>query len=135
MGIQQTIFSSLHSLSNKPIFDSLVKPTPTNTMAFYKTLFIAAMATVAIASPQGASDGNTKVDASKTLDKDACGNGSKLACCNGGEDLIGLNCASVPILAIPIQQRCGSNVAACCDSGDNDGNLISAEANCAQIPL
>merc|ERR1712108_23852 len=49
--------------------------------------------------------------------------------------IIGLNCLSIPILAIPIQQACGSNVAACCQTGDAEGNLINLEANCLAIPL
>jgi hypothetical protein len=66
-------------------------------MAFFKTLLIASVAAVAFASPQGASDGNTKVTG-KTMASDAvCGNGQKLACCNSGEDLIGANCLSIPI--------------------------------------
>jgi hypothetical protein len=66
-------------------------------MAFFKTLLIASVAAVALASPQGASDGNTKING-KTMASDAvCGNGQKLACCNSGEDLIGANCLSIPI--------------------------------------
>merc|ERR1712183_1152324 len=100
-------------------------PNQSTKMAFFKTLLIASVAAVAFASPQGASDGNTKVT----------GNGQKLACCNSGEDLIGANCLSIPILAIPIQQSCGSNVAACCQTGDAKGNLINLELNCLSIPL
>lgn len=70
-------------------------------MAFFKTLLIASVAAVALASPQGASDGNTKVTG-KTMASDAvCGNGQKLACCNSGEDLIGANCLSIPIRTFP----------------------------------
>ncbi|KAL1585235.1 hypothetical protein WHR41_05837 [Cladosporium halotolerans] len=102
-------------------------------MAFFKTLVIASVAAVAVA--QGASDHKTEISASKSEDAAVCGNGQKIACCNSGEDLIGLNCLNVPILAVPIQQRCGSNVAACCKTGDADGNLINLEANCLSIPL
>jgi hypothetical protein len=38
-------------------------------------------------------------------------------------------------VAIPIQQACGSNVAACCQTGDASGNLINLELNCLAIPL
>jgi hypothetical protein len=41
----------------------------------------------------------------------------------------------LPIVAIPIQQACGSNVAACCQTGDASGNLINLELNCLAIPL
>ncbi|GAB7333767.1 hypothetical protein MBLNU13_g05293t1 [Cladosporium sp. NU13] len=105
-------------------------------MAFIKTLIVASMAAVAFAVPQsGASDGNKKIEIDSKTNEAKCGNGSKVACCNSGEDLIGLNCLSVPILAIPIQQACGSNVAACCPTGDADGNAINLEANCIAIPL
>ena len=102
-------------------------------MAFFKSLIIASVAAVALA--QGASDKNTKVDVDSQSGAPKCGNGQKIACCNSGEDLIGLNCLSVPILAIPIQQACGSNVAACCQTGDSEGNAINLEANCVAIPL
>merc|ERR1712183_145360 len=85
-------------------------------MAFFKSLIIASVAAVAFAAPQGASDKNTEVKVS-------------------GQDLIGLNCLSIPILAIPIQQACGSNVAACCQTGDAEGPLFNLEANCLAIPL
>merc|ERR1712183_1183149 len=74
-------------------------------MAFFKSLIIASVAAVAFAAPQGASDKNTEVKVSGQDNSPKCG--------NSGEDLIGLNCLSIPILAIPIQQACGSNVAAC----------------------
>jgi len=66
-------------------------------MAFFKSLLIASVAAVAFAAPQGASEGNTKVSASKQSSDAMCGNGQKLACCNSGEDLIGANCLSVPV--------------------------------------
>ena len=69
-------------------------------MAFIKSLLIASVAAVAFAAPQGASDKNTEVKASAQDNSPKCGNGQKLACCNSGEDLIGLNCLSVPL-------RCG----------------------------
>merc|ERR1712113_988809 len=101
-----------------------------------KSLLIASVAAVAFAAPQGgASDNNKKVEIDSKDSKAACGNGQKLACCNSGEDLIGANCLSIPILAVPIQQACGSNVAACCSTGDASGNLINVEANCLAIPL
>merc|ERR1712137_1247153 len=103
-------------------------------MAFFKSLLIASVAAVAFAAPQGAAEGNTKVSASKQSSDAMCGNGQKLACCNSGEDLIGANCLSVPVLAIPIQQACGSNVAACCSTGDASGNLINLELNCLAVP-
>merc|ERR1712113_814985 len=105
-------------------------------MAFFKSLIIASVAAFAFAAPQGgASDSNTKVGVDSQDSKAVCGNGQKLACRNTGEDLIGLNCLSVPILAVPIQQACGSNVAACCSTGDSSGNLINLEAHCLSIPL
>ena len=105
-------------------------------MAFFKSLLIASVAAVAFAAPQGgASDGNTKVGIDSQSNEAVCGNGQKLACCNSGEDLIGANCLSIPILAIPIQQACGSNVAACCQTGDASGNLINLELNCLALPL
>ncbi|KAM0720489.1 hypothetical protein Q7P37_004625 [Cladosporium fusiforme] len=104
-------------------------------MAFFKTLFIASVAAVAYAAPQGASDGKTSVDVESSANEQKCGNGQKLACCNSGEDLIGLNCLNIPVLAVPIQKACGSNVAACCQTGSSDGNLINLEANCLSIPL
>jgi len=104
-------------------------------MAFFKSLLIASVAAVAFAAPQGAEGGKTEVGVKSQSSAPKCGNGQKIACCNSGEDLIGLNCLSVPILAIPIQQACGSNVAACCQTGDAEGNLINLEANCIAIPL
>ncbi|KAK3644011.1 high-copy hsp90 suppressor [Elasticomyces elasticus] len=79
---------------------------------------IAFSASFTIAAPLKESnpgDGSTK-----------CGNGQKIACCNSGEDLIGLNCLSVPIrcmltvatVTMPIQQACRSNVASCCQTAD-----------------
>ena len=71
-------------------------------MAFFKSLLIASVAAVAFAAPQsGASDGNKKVDISGQDNGAKCGNGQKIACCNSGEDLIGLNCLSVPIRKLP----------------------------------
>jgi hypothetical protein len=148
-------------------------------MAFFKSLIIASVAAVAFAAPQGAEGGKTEVGVKSQSSAPKCGNGQKIACCNSGEDLIGLNCLSVPIrmfstsfrfeeywltinptVAIPIQQACGSNVAACCQTGDaevshphpipshpilpsntqtnitlSQGNLINLEANCIAIPL
>ncbi|KAM0706203.1 hypothetical protein Q7P35_006752 [Cladosporium inversicolor] len=105
-------------------------------MAFFKTLIVASVAALAFAAPQsGASDGNKKVEIDSQTGEAKCGNGQKVACCNSGEDLIGLNCLSVPILAIPIQKACGSNIAACCQTGDADGNAINLEANCIAIPV
>merc|ERR1712108_51212 len=112
MGIQQSLhFNTTITFASSTLF---TKPTK---MAFFKTLLIASVAAVAFASPQGGSDGNTKVTG-KTMASDAvCGNGQKLACCNSGEDLIGANCA------------------ACCQTGDAKGNLINLELNCLSIPL
>ncbi|KAM0703691.1 hypothetical protein Q7P35_009630 [Cladosporium inversicolor] len=105
-------------------------------MAFIKSLLIASVAAVAFAAPQGgASDNNKKVEIDGQDSAPICGNGQKVACCNSGEDLIGLNCLSIPILAIPIQKACGSNIAACCQTGDSKGNLLNLEANCLAIPL
>jgi hypothetical protein len=79
----------------------LSTPPPNNTnsikMAFFKSLIIASVAAVAFSAPQGASDKNTEVKVSGQDNSPKCGNGQKIACCNSGEDLIGLNCLSVPI--------------------------------------
>ena len=123
-------------------------------MAFFKTLLIASVAAVAFAAPQGAEGGKTEVGVKSQSSAPKCGNGQKIACCNSGEDLIGLNCLSIPIreslhlpptmqspltipltVAVPIQKACGSNVAACCQTGDAEGNLINLELNCLALPL
>jgi hypothetical protein len=71
-------------------------------MAFFKTLFIASVAAVAFAAPQGgASDGNKEINIDSKSSESKCGNGQKLACCNQGEELLGLNCISVPIRKSP----------------------------------
>jgi hypothetical protein len=63
------------------------------------------VAALASAAPQGASDGNKKIDISSQDNRAKCGNGHKIACCNSAEDLIGLNCLSVPIReSIPFSQ-------------------------------
>ena len=80
------------TLFPKPVFQT--NPT-TFKMAFFKSLIIASVAAVALA--QGASDKNTKVDVDSQSSGAKCGNGQKIACCNSGEDLIGLNCLSIPI--------------------------------------
>ena len=80
-------------------------PTPF-TMAFFKSLLIASVAAVAFAAPQGgASDNNKKVEVDSKDSKAVCGNGQKLACCNSGEDLIGINCLSVPIRSSTLRLR------------------------------
>ena len=73
-------------------------------MAFFKSLIIASVAAVALAQG-GASDNNKKVEIDTKAGDYKCGNGQKVACCNSGEDLIGLNCLSVPIrmsLSLPL---------------------------------
>jgi len=77
----------------------------------------------------------TEVEVSSQESAPVCGNGQELACCNSGEDLIGANCLSIPILGVPIQQACGSNVASCCQTGNAMGNLINIELNCLALPL
>jgi hypothetical protein len=72
-------------------------------MAFFKSLIIASVAAVALA--QGASDKNTKVDVDSQSGGAKCGNGQKIACCNSGEDLIGINCLSVPIRTLILQSN------------------------------
>ena len=73
-------------------------------MAFFKSLLIASVAAVAFAAPQGAEGGKTEVGVKSQSSAPKCGNGQKIACCNSGEDLIGLNCLSVPIrMFTPIQ--------------------------------
>jgi len=75
-------------------------------MAFFKSLLIASVAAVAFAAPQGgASDNNKKVEIDSQSSEAKCGNGQKLACCNSGEDLIGLNCLSVPIRSSTLPLR------------------------------
>ena len=74
-------------------------------MAFFKSLLIASVAAVALAAPQGAGDKNAKVDIDSQTGEAKCGNGQKLACCNSGEDLIGLNCLSIPIRSYTLQLR------------------------------
>jgi hypothetical protein len=64
-------------------------------MAFIKSLIIASVAALAFA--QGETEKNTKVDVSSQSNGAHCGNGQKIACCNSDEDLIGLNCLSIPI--------------------------------------
>lgn len=71
-------------------------------MAFFKTLLIASVAAVAYAAPQGAADGKTEVNVKSDDASAKCGNGQKLACCNSGEDLIGLNCLNIPIRELTI---------------------------------
>jgi hypothetical protein len=67
-------------------------------MAFINTLLIASMVISALAAPQGgASDKNTNVNVDSQSGAPICGNGQKIACCNSDEDLIGLNCLSIPI--------------------------------------
>ncbi|KAF4547073.1 Hydrophobin-like protein 3 [Elsinoe fawcettii] len=52
---------------------------------------------------------------------------------DGSGTLLGANCVSVPILAIPIGQQCqGNNVAARCD-GDSNGSLINLDLSCTPI--
>ena len=73
-------------------------------MAFFKSLLIASVAAVAFAAPQGgASDNNKKVEIDSQSNEAKCGNGQKLACCNTGDDLIGLNCLSIPIRSSSLQ--------------------------------
>merc|ERR1711941_132223 len=100
MGIQQSLhFNTTITFASSTLF---TKPTQSTKMAFFKTLLIASVAAVAFASPQGGSDGNTKVTG-KTMASDAvCGNGQKLACCKTGDakgNLINLelNCLSIPL--------------------------------------
>jgi hypothetical protein len=124
------------TLFPKPVFQT--NPT-TFKMAFFKSLIIASVAAVALA--QGETEKNTKVDVGSQSNGAHCGNGQKIACCNSGDDLIGINCLSIPIsvfnpifspqdpsliiivVAIPIQQACGSNVAACCQTGDSEVSI------------
>jgi hypothetical protein len=88
------------TLFPKPVFQT--NPT-TFKMAFFKSLIIASVAAVALA--QGASDKNTKVSVDSQSGQAKCGNGQKIACCNSGEDLIGLNCLSVPISTLTLQSH------------------------------
>lgn len=72
-------------------------------MAFFKSLLIASVAAVAFAAPQGEHEkATTKVGVDSQSSEAMCGNGQKLACCNSGEDLIGLNCLSIPIRMYPL---------------------------------
>ena len=95
-------FSSQQPLSLITLFQTRLSDQPnTFKMAFFKSLIIASVAAVALA--QGASDKNTKVDVDSQSGAPKCGNGQKIACCNSGEDLIGLNCLSVPIRKLTLQ--------------------------------
>jgi hypothetical protein len=86
-----------HIRFSQPFYD-FQSTNPINKMAFFKSLLIASVAAFAYAAPQGgASDNNAKIGVDSQDSKAVCGNGQKLACCNTGEDLIGLNCLSVPI--------------------------------------
>ncbi|KAF4547054.1 Fungal hydrophobin-like protein 3 [Elsinoe fawcettii] len=93
-----------------------------------------AIVTVAFAAPTaGSTPGMTVQQAAQQ-----CGNEQQISCCNnsdGSSTLLGANCVSVPILAIPIGQQCqGNNVAACCD-GDSNGSLINLDLSCTPISL
>ncbi|TKA62183.1 hypothetical protein B0A55_10889 [Friedmanniomyces simplex] len=83
--------------------------------------FSAAVPTSGSGSGSGGNGGNT------------CGNGQKLQCCTSGDELMGLNCLTVPVLSILGSQTCGSNVAACCQ-GDNNGVLV-LDLSCDPITL
>ncbi|WPG97533.1 Hydrophobin-1 [Acrodontium crateriforme] len=101
---------------------------------FSKTIIALAFAATAVMAAPGFSSGNAEGD-----QVTACGNGQKLACCStngdGNQSLIsGLNCLSVPILAVPIEKACGSNVAACCPHDPASGALV-IQADCNAIPI
>ncbi|GAB7336401.1 hypothetical protein MBLNU13_g09119t1 [Cladosporium sp. NU13] len=104
-------------------------------MVFVKTIFIAYVAALASAAPQGATDGTASVESKEVASESSCGNNQKLSCCNSGEDLIGANCLSVPFWGLPLQKACGSNVVACCETGDAEGNFINIELNCLSLPF
>ena len=105
-------------------------------MAVFKTLFVLAAAaalSVSAAPIDDTSAYTCEADVDAQQSGAQCGNGQKLSCCNSGNSLLGLNCLSVPILGVPIQKSCGSNVAVCCKTGDSTGNLINIELNCLTI--
>jgi hypothetical protein len=111
----------------------------------------------AVVAPAEEEEPTTEIDVSSQENNAHCGENQQLSCCNSGEELIGANCLSIPIskyqrslrsaiqpcmmltrnttVAIPIGQACGSNVAACCQTGNAVGNLINIELNCLAIPL
>ncbi|KAF4548267.1 Hydrophobin-like protein 1 [Elsinoe fawcettii] len=103
-------------------------------MFFSKISLIFALATGIYAMPaaQESTGGLTVKQAAQQ-----CGNDQKISCCNnsdGSATFLGLNCVSVPILAIPIAQQCqGNNVAACCDKGSS--GLLNLDVSCTPISL
>ena len=102
--------------------------------SFTKFILLAAVAISASAAPTSPPTAyTTEADVDGQQNGAQCGNGQKLSCCNSGGGLLGLNCLSVPILGVPIQKSCGSNVAVCCQTGDSTGNLINIELNCLTI--
>merc|ERR1711964_100330 len=129
---KQSIQSNNTTLAS---FHPSTKTTPNNQNGLLQVSHHRLRGRCCLRRPPGCFCKNTEVKVSGQDNSPKCGNGQKIACCNSGEDLIGLNCLSIPILAIPIQQACGSNVAACCQTGDAEGNLINLEANCLAIPL
>ncbi|KAK5122645.1 hypothetical protein LTR85_003908 [Meristemomyces frigidus] len=101
-------------------------------MSFVKTIiFGLAAASMAFALPNSEQSSSGSSSGSTT----ACGNDQTLACCTSGgsDNLLGLNCLSVPVVGVPVQQACGSNVAACCSN--NDSGAIVLDASCNAIPL
>ncbi|KAF4547248.1 Hydrophobin-like protein 4 [Elsinoe fawcettii] len=98
-----------------------------------KTTLLLALAASTIASP---------VDLEKRTDKNTptnevankCSANQKISCCNSKGGLLGLNCVSLPILAIPIGQQCsGDNVVACCNT--NQVGLINLNLACLPINI
>merc|ERR1712154_526237 len=106
---------------SKPIHQITRSPLQVN-MSFFKTVSLLVLgAAFAVAT--------TAEEASQQ-----CGNNQQIACCNSGAgSFLGLNCLSVPVLAVPIEQACGSNQAACCNN-DQNGN-INVQASCNPIAL
>ncbi|GAB7336851.1 hypothetical protein MBLNU13_g00021t1 [Cladosporium sp. NU13] len=104
-------------------------------MITIKAILIVSVAAFANAAPQGATDGNASVHVDETASEATCGNNQKLSCCNSGEDLIGANCLTLPFWGLPLNQACGSNIAACCETGDASGNFINIELNCLSLPF
>ncbi|KAF4547255.1 Hydrophobin-like protein 5 [Elsinoe fawcettii] len=104
-------------------------------MVFIHLTVLLAFATSIHASPTSKKTGG---DMTVQQAAQQCGNNQKISCCNnsgGASTLLGLNCVSIPILAIPIGQQCqGNNVAACCQ-GDSSGGLINLDLSCSPISL
>ena len=136
---------------------AVADPAMVQTVVIEQAVAAPAVVEPAVAAPVEEAAPTTEIDVSSQENNAHCGENQQLSCCNSGEELIGANCLSIPIrkyqkslrssiqpcmmltqnttVAIPIGQACGSNVAACCQTGNAVGNLINIELNCLAIPL